>query len=192
MTSGSEYNARMLRFPIALLLAGACGLVFGADAPSVSKIFDGELSMIESELVPLAEAMPADKYDFAPTHGEFKGVRTFGRQVSHVAAVMYLVSASVLGEKVPAEAGEGENGPATLKVKEDYVKYLKGAVAYSHKAMKSLTDANLTGLVKSAFGNEQVPRVSMATVTVWHSFDHYGQMVVYARMNGVIPPASRR
>jgi DinB family len=192
MTSGSEYNARMLRFPLALLLAGACGLAFGADAPSVSKIFDGELSMIESELVPLAEAMPADKYDFAPTHGEFKGVRTFGRQVSHVAAVMYLVSASVLGEKVPAEAGEGENGPATLKVKDDYVKYLKGAIAYSHKAMKSLTDANLTGLVKSAFGNEQVPRVSMATVTVWHSFDHYGQMVVYARMNGVIPPASRR
>jgi hypothetical protein len=105
---------------------------------------------------------------------------------------MYMVSASVLGEKVPAEAGEGENGPATLKVKDDYVKYLKGAIAYSHKAMNSLTAANLTGLVKSAFGNEEVPRVSMATVTVWHSFDHYGQMVVYARMNGVIPPASRQ
>jgi hypothetical protein len=46
--------------------------------------------------------------------------------------------------------------------------------------------------VPSAFGNEKVPRVSMATVAVGHSYDHYGQMVVYARMNGVVPPASRR
>jgi len=181
----------MIRLPFTLLLSGACCLAFGATAPSVSKIFDDELTMVEHELVPLAEAMPADRYDFAPTQGEFKGVRTFGKQTAHVAAVMYLVSASVLGEKVPAEAGDGENGPATLKTKDDYVKYLKAAVAYGHKAMKSLTDANLTSLVKSAFGNEEVPRVSMATVTVWHSFDHYGQMVVYARMNGIIPPASR-
>jgi len=47
-------------------------------------------------------------------------------------------------------------------------------------------------MVKSAFGNDKVPRVSMASVVVWHSFDHYGQMAVYARMNGIIPPASRQ
>jgi hypothetical protein len=58
--------------------------------------------------------------------------------------------------------------------------------------MQSLTSANLTGMVKSAFGEGEVPRVSMATVAVWHTFDHYGQMVVYARMNGIIPPASRQ
>jgi len=184
----------MTRLPVALLFA-ACGLTaFGADASSasLSNIFDGQLSMIEHEVLPLAEAMPADKYSFAPTHGEFKGVRTFGKQVGHVAAVMYLVSATTLGEKNPSEGGEGENGPANLKTKDDYVSYLKAAIAYSHKAMQSLTSQNLTGLVKSAFGNEQVPRVSMATVAVWHTFDHYGQMVVYARMNGIIPPASRR
>jgi len=147
--------------------------------------------MLEHELVPLAEAMPAEKYDFAPTSGEFKGVRTFGQQVSHLAAVIYLVSATVLDEKVPSEAGEGENGPATLKSKSDIVGYLKSAIAYGHKAMNSLTAANLTDRVKSAFGDDQVPRVSMASVAVWHSFDHYGQMVVYARMNGIIPPASR-
>jgi hypothetical protein len=185
----------MIRFPTLFLLAGACGLAaYGADAsaPPVGKIYDQELTMLEHELVPLAEAMPADKYQFAPTHGEFKGVRTFGQQVGHVGAVMYMVSASVLGEKAPAEAGEGENGPPTLKTKDDYVKYLKGAVAYSHKAMNSLTSANLTAMVKSAFGNDKVPRVSMASVVVWHSFDHYGQMAVYARMNGIVPPASRR
>jgi len=189
-----KYNSAMTRLPVVLLFA-ACGLTaFGADSStsSVSKVFDGQLSMIEHDLVPLAEAMPADKYSFAPTHGEFKGVRTFGQQVGHIAAVMYLVSATTLGEKNPSESGEGENGPSKLKTKDDYVNYLKAAIAYGHKAMQSLTSQNLTGMVKSAFGNEQVPRVSMATVTVWHTFDHYGQMVVYARMNGIIPPASRQ
>lgn len=179
----------------ACLLAGLSAVaVSGAEtsAPPVNKIFDQELTLIEREIVPLAEAMPADKYDFAPTHGEFKGVRTFGQQASHVAAVIYAVSASVLGEKNPSESGASENGPASLKTKDDIVKYLKDAFAYGHKAMGALTAANLTEMVQSAFGNNQVPRVSMANVAVWHSFDHYGQMVVYLRMNGSIPPASRR
>ncbi len=185
----------MTRLPVALLLFAACVVTArSADSStsSVSKVFDGQLSMIEHELVPLAEAMPADKYSFAPTHGEFKGVRTFGQQVGHIAAVMYLVSATTLGEKNPSDSGEGENGPAKLKTKDDYIDYLKAAIAYSHKAMQSLTSQNFTGMVKSAFGNEQVPRASMATAAVWHTFDHYGQMVVYARMNGIIPPASRQ
>lgn len=188
------YNVPMIRISTLLVLAGVCGLgalTNRASAASVNKIFDQQLTMLEHELVPLAEAMPADKYNFAPTHGEFKGVRTFGQQVGHIAAVMYMVSASVLSEKVPAEAGEGENGPASLKTKDDFVNYLKGAVAYAHKAMNSLTEANLTGMVKSPFGEGEVPRVSMASVVTWHSFDHYGQMVVYARMNGIVPPASR-
>jgi hypothetical protein len=183
---------RMTRISLLLCFAATCGsTAFGADAPPPSKIFDQQLTMVERELVPLAEAMPADKYIFAPTHGEFKGVRTFGQQVSHVAAVIYVVSASVLEEKNPSETGPGENGPATLKSKDDIVKYLKDAFAYGHKAMNSLTSANLTTMVKSPFGDRQAPRVSLASESVWHSFDHYGQMVVYARMNGIIPPASR-
>ena len=72
------------------------------------------------------------------------------------------------------------------------LEFLKDAFAYAHKATAKLTSQNLTAMVPSAFGNEKVARVSMATVPVWHSYDHYGQMVVYARMNGVVPPASRR
>ena len=165
-----------------------------ADSPGapVSKLFDQQLAGVESEIVPLAEAMPAEKFDFAPTHGEFKGVRTFGQQASHVAAVLYAVSASVLGEKNPTDMGASENGPASLKTKAEIVKYLRDAFAYAHKAMDTLTAQNLTGTVKSPFGNNQVPRASLAVLTVSHTFDHYGQMVVYARMNGIIPPASRR
>jgi len=168
--------------------------LFAADPlpTPVSKVFDGQLTVIERDLVPLAEAMPADKYDFAPASGEFKGVRNFGQQLSHTAAIIYAVSAAALAEKNPSEMGPNENGPATLKTKEQIVQYLKDSFAYAHKAMAKLTAENLTSPVPSPFGNGQQPRGSMASVAVWHSFDHYGQMVVYARMNGIVPPASRR
>lgn len=171
----------------------ACaGLLTAADpANVVSKTFDQQLTMIEREVVPLAEAMPAEKYSFVPTAGEFKKSRTFGQQASHVAAVIYAASASVLGEKNPTEMGEGENGPASLKTKEDIVKYLKDSITYAHRATAMLTSQNLTEMVDSAFGKNKVPRLSMATVPVWHSFDHYGQMAIYARLNGIVPPASR-
>jgi hypothetical protein len=165
--------------------------LFGADAglSSVAKTLDGELKILEHDLVPLAEAMPAAQYDFAPTQGEFKGVRTFGQQVKHIAGNIYGASAGVLGEKPPVELGEGESGPANLKTKDDILKYLKGALAYAHRAMGTLTEAN-SGEEVAAWGGKQT-RLFMADVVLWHSFDHYGQMVVYARMNGIVPPASR-
>ncbi len=180
---------RLVSF-VALASAALCAADPGA--PPAGKVLDQQLTMLERELVPLAEAMPADQFGFAPTQGEFKGVRTFGQQVSHIAAVMYAVSAATLGEKNPTDMGQNENGPASLKAKADVVKYLKDSFTYAHKAMGSLTKDNLTGMVPSAFGGDKTPRMSMANVALWHSFNHYGQMVVYARMNGVIPPASRR
>jgi hypothetical protein len=172
------------------LCALSCFVMFGANAaPTIGEIHDHELSILERELVPLAEAMPADKYDFAPTQGAFKGVRTFGQQMTHIATVMYSVSATVLGEKPPVDLGKSENGPDSLKGKDAIVKYLKGAFAYSHKAMKSLTDQNFAEMVP-AYGNK-APRGQVASELVWHGFDHYGQAVVYLRMNGIIPPASR-
>jgi hypothetical protein len=160
-------------------------------APPLSKTFDGEVSMVEREVVSLAEAMPAEKYGFVPTGGEFSKSRTFGQQVAHIAAVNYACSAAVLGEKSPMEMGEGENGPASLKTKADIVKFLKDSFAYTHKAMATVTAQNLNDMIASAFGSNKTPRVSMVSVPVWHTFDHYGQMVIYARMNGIVPPASR-
>jgi hypothetical protein len=96
----------------------------------------------------------------------------------------------MLEEKNPTDMGQGENGPATLKTKEAIVQYFKDAIAYGHKAMAKLTESNLTDTVPSIFG--QSARAFLASAAIWHSFDHYGQAVVYARMNGIIPPASRR
>ena len=182
----------MKKLCITLIALGCAPLFAAGPLTGVAKSLDEDLANIEGELVPLAAEMPADKYGFAPSNGEFKGVRTFAMQAKHVGSVLYAVSASILGEKNPIEMGPDENGPAAIRSKDEIVKYLKDAFAYAHKALGSLTDKNLTGMVNSPFGTAKVPRSKMATIMTWHSFDHYGQMVVYARMNGMVPPASRR
>ncbi|HWZ81162.1 MAG TPA: DinB family protein [Terriglobales bacterium] len=150
---------------------------------------DGSVKMIEGELVPAVEAMPEDKFVFAPTGGEFKGVRTFAQQAKHVAAVNYIIASAILGEKPPVDTG-GEKGPDSITSKADVVKFLKDSYAYAHKAVASITDGNAVASVPSPFGGTTT-RLGLGTAFAWHGFDHYGQMVEYLRMNGIVPPASR-
>jgi len=160
------------------------------DHPTITKVLDGRISGVEGEFVPAAEAMPEDKYSFAPTNGEFKGVRNFAQQVKHVAAVNYMIGAAILSEKPPVELG-GENGPDAITSKADIVKFLKDSFAYLHKAVGSINEKNMVEAVKSPFGSGNTTRLGLATMIVGHCFDHYGQMVEYLRVNGIIPPASR-
>jgi hypothetical protein len=182
----------VLRLTAIAVSCAATVLAADLATPPVNKIFAAQFTGLERGLVSLAEAMPAEKYSFAPTQGEFAGVRTFGQQVSHTAAVIYAAASAVLEEKNPTEMGARENGPASLKTKDEIVRYLKDAIAYGHKAMGILTDQNLTQPVPSPFGSGKISRLSMANAAIWHSYDHYGQMVVYVRMNGIVPPASRQ
>lgn len=178
-----------------LILASCCSMAVAQSAKpdeqhSLTQIVDRALSGVEGEFVPAADAMPEDKYSYAPTNGEFKGVRTFEQQVKHVAAVNYMVGAAILGEKPPLELGS-ENGPNSVKTKADIMKFLKDSFAYMHKADATINAANATGLVQSPFGQGKSSRLGLATLIVGHCFDHYGQMVEYLRANGVVPPASR-
>ncbi|PYX43481.1 MAG: DinB family protein [Acidobacteria bacterium] len=157
---------------------------------SVSEVLDRTVLNMEHEFVPAAEAMPEDKFNFAPTNGEFKGVRTFAQQIKHVAAVNYELGAALLDQKPPVDIGE-EAGPASITSKEDVLKFLKESFGYVHKAIATINEQNLVGTVKSPFGEGWVTRLSLATTVAWHGFDHYGQMVEYLRMNGIVPPASR-
>ncbi len=157
---------------------------------SVTQVLDRTVSNMEHEFVPAAEAMPEDKFTFAPTNGEFKGVRTFGQQIKHVAAVNYELGAAILEEKPPVDIGD-ESGPASVTTKADILKYLSDSFAYVHKAIQTINDKNLVQTVKSPFGEGKVTRLGLATSVAWHGFDHYGQMVEYLRMNGIVPPASR-
>ena len=157
---------------------------------SVAQALDRGVGGVEKEFVSAAEAMPENKYSFAPTNGEFKGVRNFAEQVKHVAAVNYMVGAAILQEKPPVDTG-GENGPDSVKSKAEIVKFLKDSFAYAHKAVGTINESNLVNSIKSPFGEGTTTRLGMAVLIVGHCFDHYGQIVEYLRMNGIVPPASR-
>jgi hypothetical protein len=158
---------------------------------TVTMVLDHTVLNLEYEFIPAAEAMPEDKFGFAPTNGEFKDVRTFAQQIKHVAAVNYEIGAAILEQKPPVDINE-ESGPASVTSKADILKYLKESFAYVHKAIATINEKNVVETVKSPFGEGAVSRLGLATSIAWHGYDHYGQMVVYLRMNGIVPPASRQ
>ncbi len=164
-----------------------------AEPHTIAQVLSQGVGIVEKEFVPAVEAMPEDKFAFVPSGGEFKGVRTFALQAKHVAAVNYLIGAAILGEKPPVELG-GENGPEAIKSKAEVVKFVKDSFAYVQKAVESVNQGNLLTPMPSPFGEGEgkVTRLGMATLVVAHCFDHYGQIVVYLRMNGIVPPASRQ
>ena len=187
-------NMKWGLFCIFLFLLSAS--TFAQEKPSenqtVANVFNHSLSSAEREFISAAEAMPDDKYSYAPTSGEFKGVRTFALEVRHVATVNYEFGAIILGEKCPVELGAEENGADTLKTKDDIVKYTKDSFAYLHKALDALNDQNLVTSMPNPFGGKNpVTRLGMALIAVSHPYDHYGQMVEYLRSNNIVPPASR-
>lgn len=163
-----------------------------AAEPTVGAAIDGAFQWVPAQFISAADAMPENKYDWAPTQGEFKEARTFGQQIKHVAAVNYFVGAAILGEKPPVEVGDPEKGPATLKTKAEIMAYLKGSFDYARKAVQGITAKNGTKSLKSPFGQGTTTPIGMATLLAFHGMDHYGQMVIYLRSNGIIPPASRK
>ncbi len=158
---------------------------------TVTQVLDRTVGNLEEEFIPAAEAMPEDKFGFAPTNGEFKGVRTFAEQIKHVAAVNFELGAAILEQRPPVDIND-EAGPASITSKADVIKYLKDSFEYVHKAIRTINEQNYVATVKSPFGEGRVSRMGLASSVAWHGYDHYGQMVVYLRMNGIIPPASRR
>lgn len=177
--------------PLFLLLAASA--LSAQQAPTTAGIMGGQLRTLQNDIIPLIEAMPEDKMAYAPpaSLGEFAKARTFLQQATHVSAVNYAVCSAVLGEKNPTDMGQNENGPSTIKTKADAVKYAKDSFAYCEKALKTLTAENFTEMVPSPFGQGKMPKGAAASIAVWHGFDHYGQMVIYARLNRMVPPASR-
>ena len=162
--------------------------------PTIASAIDREISIIEKEVVEAAEAMPENKFDFSPEKlnlpgSDYKGVRTFGEQLKHIAASNYLIWSPITGEKPPDTVNEGK-GPDNMKAKADIIKFVKDSFAFGHKAVATLNSSNLVEPITSSSGR-QTTRLFLATFAPAHCFDHYGQMIAYLRMNGIVPPASR-
>jgi uncharacterized damage-inducible protein DinB len=157
--------------------------------------YDSQLSIIEFEMMGAVKAMPADKFDFAPSQSifvpgqktEFATVRTFAQQATHVAQANYFFYSAVSGLKPDVDM----DGLPKLTKKDDIVAALAGSFAFAHKAIATLTPANAFEVVTLPEPGVWT-RGTLAGFGVSHAFDHYGQMVEYLRMNGIVPPASAR
>src|SRR5215471_9329738 len=161
---------------------------------TIASEIDREIGRVEKEVVEAAEAMPEDKFDFSPEKlnvpgSDYKGVRTFGQQLKHIAASNYLIWSPITGEKPPDNVNDGK-GPDNMKAKADIIKFLKDSFAFGHKAVGTLNDSNLVQPITRP-NRPPTTRLFLATFAPAHTFDHYGQMVEYLRMNGIVPPASR-
>ena len=186
-TAGCILGCSLLFTPAKLTLAQAAAPAAPAVGVAVppAQVYGKLLSGMEQEFVSAAEAMPEDKYNFAPpaTLGEFKGVRTFAQQIKHVAEANYFFfsgpSFTEAGDKAASDSIE------KLTTKADIVKALKDSFAKAHAFVDTITPEN--AFVMTSHGT----RAGMTAFGIAHFMDHYGQIAVYLRMNGIVPPASK-
>src|SRR5215467_13517068 len=153
---------------------------------TVASIVDRQITAVEKQVLEAAEAMPEDKFNFTPMSlkipgSAYLGARTFAVQVKHIAASNYFIWSSLTGEKLPEGLDDG-NGPRDLKTKAEIIKFLKDSFALGHRAAATLTNENMS----QPPGHSRSTRLSLATFGVEHAYDHYGQMVEYLRMNGIV------
>lgn len=160
-------------------------------SPTIATMVDREIGAIEKQILDAAEAMPESNFNFSPESlnipgSDYKVVRTFASQVKHVAASNYALWSPLTGDRFPKDFIGGD-GPQIAKTKGEILKFLKDSFALGHKAAATLTAENML----QSPGGGRSTRLRLATFAVAHALDHYGQMVEYLRMNGIVPPASR-
>jgi uncharacterized damage-inducible protein DinB len=175
------------------VVSGLNAQSMGGDKPATAmgtpvapaKVYGDLYKLVEGEIISAAEAMPADKYDFAPaaSMGKFDGVRTFGQQVQHLIGANYGFF-SAFGPKPPKTRAE----VTAMKTKEQLVQGLKDSFDWVNQQVATITPNN--AFVTVSKEEEISTRAGAATFCLAHANDHYGQMVEYLRMNGIIPPAS--
>ena len=177
-----------------LILGSALNAAEARRSPhSLSDAVLRQLKGIEKNIVDVAEAMPDDKFNFTPQNlkiagSSFDGVRTFAEQVKHLATDNYAIWSPVTGDLIPSGI-KNVNGPDELKSKAEIIKYLKDSFAEGHKAIATLTAENAMDMLP--FRGSKLARLDLVFYALTHANDHYGQMVVYLRMSGIVPPASR-
>jgi uncharacterized damage-inducible protein DinB len=169
-------------FAATMLLAAAS---FAQEPPAANPnpLSGGEkgfYTIVSGNLIAGAQEMPEENYSFKPT----PDVRSFGQLVGHAADGQYLFCSIAAGEKSPL-TGSIEK---TKTSKADLVQSLQDGVAYCNKVYGAMTDAQGTQIVKM-FGRD-VAKLTVLSVNTAHSDEHYGNMVTYLRLKGIVPPSS--
>jgi len=156
---------------------------------SIEESVSGTLQFAEGNFLGVAEAMPDNKYSFVPTAGKFDGVRSFAEQVKHVACAQFAFFNEFEGKTPPDDCEKG--GHDTAKTKPELIKYLKDSFDYSNRVLAKLTAQNALDRVEGRYAGPNT-KLGIAVVAVWHITDHYGQIVEYLRMNGIVPPQTQK
>jgi uncharacterized damage-inducible protein DinB len=156
---------------------------------SIADSVSGTLQFAEGNFLGVAEAMPENKYSFVPTTGKFDDVRSFGEQVKHVACAQFAFFNEFEGKKPPEDCEKGGHEPA--KTKSELIKYLKDSFDYSNHVLATLTAKNALDRVEGRYAGPNT-KLGISVVAVWHITDHYGQLVEYLRMNGIVPPMTQK
>jgi uncharacterized damage-inducible protein DinB len=147
------------------------------------------MKFIEGSFLGVAEAMPENKYDFIPGGGNFEGVRSFREQVKHVACAQFAFFNEFEAKQPPADCEKGGHNPA--KTKAELIQYLKDSFDYGNRVLATLTAKNALDRVEGRYAGPNT-KLGISVVAVWHITDHYGQMVEYLRMNGLVPPMTQK
>ena len=175
-----------MKIVVVFMLAVLPTLGFAA-GQGARQIFDKQLSAAERDVIELVETMPANKFDFVPTQGAFQHARTFGAQVRHIAFCLNEVAVALLGE--PMLPHTDQEGPKNLTSRDDIVRYLKDAFAHAHKAIGTLTNDNLLEQIADPYVDRlRTTRLDAVGIFCSHTYDHYGQLVEYLRMNNRVLP----
>src|SRR6202007_124938 len=156
---------------------------------SLSESVGDPLGWAEKGFLSVAEAMPETKYSYIPTGGNFEGVRSFGEQVKHVACAQFAFFNEIEGKTPPEHCERG--GPSKAKTKAELVKYLRDSFDYGDKVLATITAQNALDRIEGPYAGPNT-RLGMAVAAVWHITDHYGQLVVYLRLNGIVPPVTQQ
>ena len=173
---------------VGILLGGLPGMGRDPEPPrTVADSINYMWKMVEQEFTDLAEAVPENHWSFRPTQGAFQHARTFAEQVKHVACGNEAWAKQLRGEEPPQGCDSG--GPNPAKTKAEILAYLHDSFAMMDREISATNADNLLSAVKGPYAGAD--RLEAVTAALWHVSDHYGQLVEYARMNGVVPPASR-
>jgi uncharacterized damage-inducible protein DinB len=156
---------------------------------SIAESISGTLQFVEGSFLGVAEAMPENRYSFIPTGGNFEGVRSFAEQVKHVACAQFAFFNEFEGKKPPEDCEKGGHEPA--RSKPELIKYLKDSFDYSNRVLATLSEKNALERVEGRYAGPNT-KLGISVIAVWHITDHYGQMVEYLRMNGIVPPMTQK
>jgi len=182
--------AAAITTPKSLWESASNPLVQQDDVPkSIAESVSETLQFAEENFLAVAEAMPEDKYSFVPTAGKFDDVRSFSEQVKHVACSQFAFFNEFEGKKPPESCEKG--GHDAAKTKGELIRYLKDSFDYSNRVLATLTAKKALERVQGPYAAPNT-KLGISVVAVWHITDHYGQLVEYLRMNGMVPPMTEQ